>query len=274
MYKILILVILFFLASCQVLQEKLSPYSPDIAYKAADLKGVDMAGLDIEFLFNAKNKAPIPIKFSSIDSDILVDGQKLFKAKVPQGLELKANGDTDFKVAQRIEFKDITKDLLQLFKKDSLNISVDGLANVDLGKFGNTNVPIKANKEVPVPKPPVMKYESFKFVKNEFNLFDPKAICELKFKVSNPNKFPALINFINYGFSADGTKLADGKSPELKLNAGEEKSYSIPVTVSGKSGLDLIPKLTDMSNLKYLFEGTMNLNVGNTAPINLPFQLP
>lgn len=273
MYKFIIVLFLFTVYSCQALQNQLSTYAPDVFFKAADLKNIDMSGVDLDFTFSAKNKVPIPINFSAVKSQISVDGQKLFNANLPQGIQLKANSTSDFKVSQRIDFKDVSKDLLALFKKDQLNVQVDGTANFAMGKFGNADVPIKASKLVPVPKVPDIKVESFKFVKNQLDVLDPKALFELKFNVTNPNKFGVDMNFIKYSFVAENKKLVDGDAPAMNIGSNEQKSYTIPITLQGKEIITLVPKLKDFPNLNYKFNGNMNMNAGK-MPVDLPFQYP
>jgi LEA14-like dessication related protein len=259
--------------SCQILQEKLSTYAPDIFFKNANIKAIDMSGVNLNFLFSAKNKAPIPINFSSIQSQILVDGKKLLNASIPQGLQLKANGTSDFSVDQRIEFKDVTKDLLDLFKKDSLKVSVDGLAKFAMGQFGNADVPIKASHVVPVPKVPEIQFEKFEYVKTEASILDPKALFELKFKVMNPNAFGLDLNSIKYSFNAENLSLVDGTAAALNLSSKEQKSYSIPVTLKGRDMINMVPKLRNFSSLKYKFAGNMNLKAG-ALPLDVPFTYP
>ncbi|MCB1192308.1 MAG: LEA type 2 family protein [Leptospiraceae bacterium] len=260
-------------ASCQFLQQKLADYAPDILFKTANLKGIDLAGANIDFTFLAKNKAPIPIDFSSIKSQIFVDGKKLFNADIPQGLQLKANDTSDFTVSQRIDFKDVTSNLIEFFKKDTIDVKIDGISNFSMGKFGNKDIPFTANKSVPVPKLPTIKFGSFDFKKQGSSLFDPSALFDLKFSIANPNAFGIDLNFIKYSLTADNKNLLDGQAPALQLASKAEKEYNIPITLRGKEILSMLPKLKNFSSMNYNFNGNMNLNAGQ-IPLDLPYSYP
>ena len=267
------LVVFFWLNSCKTLQPYLSQYAPDILFKFAKLKGIDMGGVDLDFTFSAKNKVPIPINFSSIASQIYVDGKKLFNSNIPKGIQLKANGTSDFTFSPRVEFKDISRDLLEVFRKDTINVKVDGLAKFAMGQFGDANVPIDASKVVPVPKLPEIKFGSFKQKRTSTNIFNPEAIFDLNFTIANPNAFGVDLNFIDYSFAAENLKLIDGKAPALKLASKGSKSYTIPVRLRGSDMLNLVPKLRNFSSLNYQFKSKLNVNAGS-IPFDLPYSYP
>lgn len=261
------------LNSCQSLQPYLSQYAPDILFKTAKLVGMDMGGVNLDFTFSAKNKVPIPIQFSSIASKIYVDGKKLFNSDIPKGLKLKANGSSDFTVSPRIEFKDISRDLLEVFKKDTINVKVDGLAKFAMGQFGDANVPIDASKIVPVPKLPKIRFGSFQHKSTSTNVFNPQALFNLNFTIDNPNAFDLDLNFIDYSFAAENKNLVSGKAPALHLASKKSKSYTIPVKLSGTDLIQLVPKLKSFTNLNYQFKSKLNLNAGK-IPVNMPYTYP
>ncbi|MCB1158923.1 MAG: LEA type 2 family protein [Leptospiraceae bacterium] len=259
--------------SCQLLQDKLATYAPDISFSSANIKGIDMSGVDLDFSFLAKNKVPIPINFASVASKIYVDGVKLFDANVPKGIKLPASGSSNFTVSQRIEFKSITKDLLELFKKDSINVKVDGTSKFAMGQFGNADVPFNASHVVPVPKLPEIKFGSLDYKNINKSLTNPSALFELKFSIKNPNAFGLDMNFLKYSFTAENRNLISGQAPSLSLASKAEKSYSIPVKIEGQDIISLVPKLKDFSNLKYQFKSNMNLNAGK-IPFDMPYTYP
>lgn len=267
-FAFILLFILF--SSCQFIQQKLADYAPDILFKTANLKGIDLAGANIDFTFLAKNKAPIPIDFSSIKSKIFVDGKKLFDADIPKGLQLKANDTSDFTVSQRIDFKDVTSNLLEFFKKDTIDVKIDGISNFDLGKFGDKDIPFTASKVVPVPKLPSIKFDSFDFKRQGNSFLDPSALFDLNFTISNPNAFGIDLNFIKYSLTADNFNLLDGKAPALNLDSKAERHYNIPITLKGKEIIKMLPKLKNFSSMNYNFSGNMNLNAGD-IPLDLPY---
>lgn len=249
-----LLFLVFFLFGCDFLQQTAREYYPDISLKSVNFHSFDMQGIDLKFSYNVHNKAAFPINLSSLAFKLFADDNQVANVKSAQKISIPANGNSDLQFIQRVQFKDVVNTFSDLAKKDKLQMKLDGNVGFILSQtLGSIDVPINAQKEIPVPKLPKMKVVDFRFVNSEMNIFDPKATFNLKLSLQNPNSFPLDISRLNYKFNVEGKSLFDGMLQSLKIESGKTSVLNLPITLQGGEMVRLLPKLQDFSSLDYKF---------------------
>lgn len=266
--------VLFSLLSCQALQNELARYAPDVNLIDVKLASFDFEGADLDFQYEILNKANMALNFNRLQFDIALDGKRLIDADNKKNIEIEPLGKSQFTISQRLHYTEFADNLVALYKKDELNATLDGKVGVLLTRLNRSiEVPIEAEKIVPVPKIPKVTFKDFKFVNFDSNILNPTAKFELKFALDNPNAFDAVIDSLNYNFNAAGADIIGGSTRSVNVQAKKSTDMVVPVNLKGKQLFDLVPKLRDLSSDDYTLKGDMNLNVAGQN-LKIPYSLP
>lgn len=267
--------ILLQLSSCALLQGRLSEYAPEIKLKSVNLRGFDFEGADLEYVYSIRNKLSFGITFSKLAFQIAVDGKRMVDLKNDKNVAIKANETTEFTIVQRVRYVETVEAIFEFAKKDSVEIGLTGAVGVYINELvGSLEVPIEASKTVPVPKLPQVHFGSLDFDKmNLSNPLNPQATFTLRFNVRNPNPFEIKIPKIDYAFTAAGTNVVNGTKQNQTLAKQADSTISVPVNLSGRSIVDLVPKLRDLNSTDYRFTSAVEFAImGQT--VSLPFYYP
>ncbi|MFO1471589.1 MAG: LEA type 2 family protein [Turneriella sp.] len=273
--SLLLAILLIPQLSCALLQGTLSEYAPDITLKDVQLKGFDFEGADIEYIYSIRNKVGFGITFSKLAFQISVDGRRMIDAQNDKNVVIKAKETTQFSIVQRVRYVETVEAFIEFAKKDTVEIALKGNVGIYVNELiGTVNVPIEGAKVVAVPKLPQVHFGSLDFEKMNFsNPLNPQATFTLKFNVHNPNPFDVKIPRIEYDFTAAGTKVVSGAKQNQTLPKQADAMISVPVNLSGRNIVDLVPKLRDLNNNDYRFTSAVDVALmGQT--LSLPFYYP
>lgn len=267
--------VLFPLASCALLQGRFSEYTPEVRLKEVNLKGFDFEGADLEYIYTIKNKIGFSITFSKLAFQIAVDGKRMVDVKNDKNVAIKANDTTEFTIVQRVRYVETVEAIFEFAKKDSVVIGLTGAVGVYVNDLiGSIEVPIEASKTVPVPKLPQVHFGSLDFERmNLSNPLNPQATFTLRFNVRNPNPFDVKIPKVEYAFTAAGTNVVSGARANQVLKPQADSLVAVPVNLSGRNIVDLVPKLRDLNSTDYRFTSAVEFAImGQT--VSLPFYYP
>lgn len=249
-----VFMLLFSLTSCEFLQETAREYYPTVSLRSVDLADFDLNGVDLNFKYNIHNKAAFPINMNRLAFKIYVDGKQLTDMENSKKISIPANGDSALEFVHRFKFVETFQSLSALFKQDKVKVKLDGVTGFVLSQtLGSIDVPIKAEKEITIPKIPKVKVSSFKYVKTSFNPLNPKATFNLKLDVANPNTFALDVSRLNYKFNVKGKELFTGITKNINVSGKKSKEINLPITLQGVEIIKLLPELKNFSSLDYKF---------------------
>ncbi|MFZ5630260.1 MAG: LEA type 2 family protein [Spirochaetota bacterium] len=275
-YRLVVLsLILLPLVSCALLQGRFSEYAPEVRLKEVNLRGFDFEGADLEYIYTIKNKIGFSITFSKLAFQIAVDGKRMVDVKNDKNVAIKANDTTEFTIVQRVRYVETVEAIFEFAKKDSVVIGLTGAVGVYVNELiGSIEVPIEASKTVPVPKLPQVHFGSLDFERmNLSNPLNPQATFTLRFNVRNPNPFEVKIPKVEYAFTAAGTNVVSGARANQVLKSQADSLVAVPVNLSGRNIVDLVPKLRDLNSTDYRFTSAVEFAImGQT--VTLPFYYP
>jgi LEA14-like dessication related protein len=275
-YRLIVLsLVLLPLTSCALLQGRFSEYAPEVRLKEVRLKGFDFEGADLEYIYTIKNKIGFSITFSKLAFQIAVDGKRMVDVKNDKNVAIKAHDTTEFTIVQRVRYVETVEAIFEFAKKDSVVIALTGAVGVYINELiGSIEVPIEASKTVPVPKLPQVHFGSLDFERmNLSNPLNPQATFTLRFNVRNPNPFEVKIPKVEYGFTAAGTNVVSGARANQVLKPQADSLVAVPVNLSGRNIVDLVPKLRDLNSTDYRFTSAVEFAImGQT--VSLPFYYP
>ncbi|GAB4434304.1 MAG: hypothetical protein OHK0011_17440 [Turneriella sp.] len=263
------------LLSCAMLQGRLSEYAPEVRLKEVNLRGFDFEGADLEYIYTIRNKIGFSITFSKLAFQIAVDGKRMVDVKNDKNVAIKANDTTEFSIVQRVRYVETVEAIFEFTKKDSVVIGLTGAVGVYVNDLiGSIEVPIEASKTVPVPKLPQVHFGSLDFERmNLSNPLNPQATFTLRFNVRNPNPFEVKIPKVEYAFTAAGTSIISGARQNQTLAKQADASISVPVNLSGRNIVDLVPKLRDLNSTDYRFTSAVEFAIMGQN-VSLPFYYP
>lgn len=261
--------------SCALLQGRLSEYAPEVRLKEVNLRGFDFEGVDLEYIYTLRNKVSFGITFSRLAFQIAVDGKRMVDARNDKNVAIKANDTTEFTIVQRVRYVETVEAIFEFAKKDSVVVALTGAVGIYINEIiGSLEVPIEANKTVPVPKLPQVHFGSLDFERmNLSNPLNPQATFTLRFNVRNPNPFEIKIPKIEYAFTAAGTSVVTGTRANQTLAKQADAAIAIPVNLAGRNIVELVPKLRDLNSTDYRFTSAIEFAImGQT--VSLPFYYP
>lgn len=266
-------------SGCQTLQNSMQRYAPDVNLKDIQLADIGLSGAKVNFMYEMKNKTNVGLTFSRLLYNIKVDGKQFFNADNEKNVKLAPNGTSEFTIGHQIEYVEFAESLIDFFKKDKLNIDMDGKVGVLVSQqLGSVEVPINASKVINVPKLPDINFKDFKFkstnvnFSNPLSALNPEATFELSFGVKNPNSFNIDLSSVQYNFTADQRSLVDGNTGAVQLQSQKESTMNVPVTLKGRELLGMMDKLRDLSQVDYSFNGKMLLDVAGKN-LEIPYNL-
>ncbi|HMV34249.1 MAG TPA: LEA type 2 family protein [Turneriella sp.] len=275
-YRLFILSLLLLpLVSCALLQGRFSEFTPDIRLKEVNLRGFDFEGADLEYVYTIKNKIGFGITFSRLAFQIAVDGKRMVDVKNDKNVVIKANDSTEFTIVQRVRYVETVEAIFEFAKKDSVAIALTGAVGVYINELiGTIEVPIEASKTVPVPKLPQVHFGSLDFERmNLSNPLNPQATFTLRFNVRNPNPFEVKIPKVDYAFTAAGTNVISGARANQTLKPQADSLITVPVNLSGRNIVELVPKLRDLNSTDYRFTSAVEFAIMGQS-VSLPFYYP
>ncbi|MCP4138234.1 MAG: LEA type 2 family protein [bacterium] len=249
------------------------PTFPSIKLKGARLAGLDIEGMNVDFIFELTNTSSSDFFFADLQYKIIANGREVIDGSNTDKIEVKANSTGEVIISNRIPFVDAIDSLMDIFQKNMIDIKVDGSVGNFMGSFSDVKLSLSGENKFMMPKLPSLKFRDLKFQSANFNPFNPRATFLVRFDVSNPNPFPVSINEIDYTFTAEGRELVDGNSNYIYIGGGANETISIPVSLRGREIFKFVPKLKKFPNISYQFEGKINLEISGQG-INLPFRFP
>lgn len=263
------------LSSCELLQETARQYYPDVNLKSVDLASLDFEGVNLKFNYNIHNKAAFPINLNKLAFKIFVDGKQLIATHDNKKISIPAHGDSTLEFVHRFKYLETFESLSALFKKDKVKIKLDGVTGFLLTEaLGAIDVPIKAEKEITVPKIPQIKVLDFYFQGlNTQNILNPKATFNLKFSINNPNIFPLDISRIAYQFNVKNSQLFTGITNKIKVNKNQTSELNLPITLQGGELMKLLPALKNFQSLDYKFLSDIYFKVAGQE-LKIPLAYP
>lgn len=262
-------------SSCELLQQTAREYYPDVNLKSVDLASLDLEGVDLKFHYNVHNKAAFPINLNKLAFKIFVDGKQLIETRDNKKISIPANGNSTLEFMHRFKYFDTFDSLSALFKQDKVKIKLDGVTGFLLTEaLGSIDVPIKAEKEIVIPKIPKIKVLDFDFKGlNTNNILNPMATFNLKLAVNNPNIFPLDISRIAYKFHVKNSQLFTGIANSITVNKNKTSELNLPITIQGGELMKLLPELKDFQSLDYKFLSDIYFKIGKQE-LKIPLSYP
>ncbi len=90
-------------------------------------------------------------------------------------------------------------------------------------------------------------------------------------KVTNPAQLPVVIPTLSFQFQVEGNVLSEGTLRNVKTSTSPQFTIQIPFSISWRDIYNAIKTIHRKDSFNYLFKGTINLNVGSSTQLSIPF---
>lgn len=231
---------------------------PTARVVGADLKGLSIDGVSIDFDVEVKNPYRVPLPVGSLDYSLASDGRQFLSGASQSQGSIPARGIKTLKAPVTVRFGDLLGALQTVRPGKVIPYTADLRLGLDapneLG--GPIVVPIRKEGSLPIPAPPELELREIAW--EEMSLSSAKG--KLVLGVTNLNEFEAALTRLDYALSLGGTTVAKAKVSALpKLGAGESGEITLPISIKPMDlGLAAFNMLQG-SDTSYSLKGAMGV---------------
>lgn len=219
------------LGGCSSLEAALAGLEkPTARVVGADLKGLSIDGVSIDFDVEIKNPYRVPLPVASLDYALASEGKQFLSGAAPAQGSIPARGVKTLSAPVTLRFGDLISALGSVRPGKVVPYKADLRLGLDVPSElgGSVVLPISKEGEIPIPAPPTLDVVDVSW--DEMTLTSAKGKVILD--VTNINEFEAALTKLDYALSLGGTTVAKAKIDRLpKLGAGESARVTLPISI-------------------------------------------
>ncbi len=246
-------------SGCATLESALAGLEkPTARVVGANLKGMSLDGISIDFDVEVKNPYRVALPVGSLDYALASEGRQFLSgASASQG-SIPARGVKTLRAPVTVRFGDLLSALQTVRPGKVIPYTADLRLGLDVPNElgGPIVVPISKEGSLPIPAPPRIDVRDVSW--DEMNFTSAKGKVVLG--ITNLNEFEAALTKLDYALSLGGTTIAKTKVTKLpKLGAGETGEITLPISIKPMDlGLAVFNMLQG-SDTSYALKGSMGV---------------
>lgn len=231
---------------------------PTARIVGADLKGLSIDGVSVDFDVEVKNPYRVPLPVGSLDYALASEGKQFLSGAAPSQGTIPARGVKTLNAPVTIRFGDLLAALGSLRLGKVVPYKADLRLGLDVpNEFGGPVIlPISKEGSVPIPAPPRIEVRDIAWEDLTFLSAKGKVVLG----ITNLNEFEAALTKLDYALSLGGTTVAKAKVDKLpKLGAGESGEITLPISIKpSELGLAVFNMLQGRDT-SYALKGAMGI---------------
>lgn len=247
------------LASCASLDRALAGLEkPTAKVVGADLKGLSMEGVSIDFDVEVRNPYRVGLPVTALDYALATDGAQFLSGSAPGQGVIPARASKTLKAPVTIRFGDLMNAVQGLRLGKVVPYKADLKLGLDVpSEFGGPiSIPLSKESSVPIPAPP--RIDVVDVAWEELSLTSARGKVELD--VTNLNEFEAALTKLDYAFALGGTTIARAKVDRLpKLAAGQTGRITLPLSIRPSELGMAVFSMLQGREASYSLKGAMGL---------------
>jgi LEA14-like dessication related protein len=202
-------------------------YLPTVAFERLDLRSISWEDVDSDFVFSVHNPNPIDIDLARFDYALSFVGIEWVSGDNPDGLELLAEGTSEWALPMHIVFQDLY-DLVQATKgEDTIPFEIQGSFGFDT-TIGDIDLPYNADGNFPALRTPKVEFSRLQVKEIGFDT----AELELDLDITNEHGTNLWFKNFDYDVDLSGYDIGTGDVPELgEALAATESTLALPLSV-------------------------------------------
>ena len=245
------------LSGCSNLQNIAKAQKPQAQISSVTVTELSLTEVTLLAKVTVKNPNPVKLPGVSLTLDLNIDGKKIVAVTQPDSsISLPAKGSRDISLPITLKYTDLYKTVSGIREKSSVAYEINGRVSMKVPVLGDVSLPVRHKDTLPVPHLPDVSLVNVRM--EDASLTRLRLSFDLA--VSNPNSFGLKINTLSYQLSAAGKSLSSSKTEPLTLNAGERKTFSIPLSLSlSEAGSSVLRLLSGKSAVTYKLDGKADI---------------
>ena len=219
------------LVGCSSLEAALAGLEkPTARVVGADLKGLTLDGVLIDFDVEVRNPYRVPLPVGSLQYALASEGKQFLSGEAPSQGSIPARGIKNLRAPVTVRFGDILSAVQGVRPGRVVPYSADLTLGLDVpADFGGpVSVPISKEGEVPIPAPPRIEVRDVSWDELTYTSAKGKVVLD----ITNLNEFDAALTRFHYAIGLGGKTIASAKARNLPaLAAGETGEMVIPLNI-------------------------------------------
>jgi LEA14-like dessication related protein len=205
-------------------------YLPTVAFNNVKLHHIDFDKVDLSFLFDVNNPAPLKVALSSLSYALALEGTQLFQGDKADGVTLKPEAAAPLNFPMTLRWAD----LIELFKKikgrDELDFGLSGHLGFNT-PVGEARLPYDAAGAIPALHRPTFALQGIEL--KEFKPLDNRARIAINLGVTNHGGSVFSFKGFDYKLKLGGNSVASGIVDALgEVKADSTDRLTLPIDLS------------------------------------------
>lgn len=219
------------LGGCSTLEFALAGLDrPTARVVGADLKGLTIDGVSIDFDVEVKNPYRVPLPVGSLQYALASEGRQFLAGSAPSQGSIPARGVKTLSAPVTVRFGDLLAAVQTVRPGKVIPYKADLTLGLDVpDEFGGpVSLPISKEGSLPVPAPPRIDVRDISWDELSYTSAKGKVVLG----ITNLNEFEAALTGLNYSLGLGGKTVAKAKASKLpSLGAGESGELVIPLSI-------------------------------------------
>lgn len=263
-FTALSLSLVLFGSGCAFLKNLLGAFKqPTLSFSRAELLDVALSGATVNLHWNLKNENPVAIKLASLAYDFQVEGHPFVSGKPPNGLQVKANGNSFLSFPAHVEFKDLAQTIQVFLQKDVAAYTAKGQVGLQT-PIGVVTLPMQYSGSFDVPKLPGVSPGAPSLKRLDLS----GAAIAMPLVVTNKNRFGLPFNGLSGAVQLSGAKVGSTSIGAMnELGAGETRTVEVGIDVGFMQAGMAVMNAIQSRNVRIKYDGKLDV-AGFAVPIN------
>jgi len=256
-FPLLLILMTLLLTGCSNLQNMAKAQKPQAQISSVTVSQLSLTEVTLLAKVTVKNPNPFKLPGVGLTLDLNIGGKKIVTVVQPDSsISLPAKGSRDITLPVTLKFTDLYRTVSGIKDTSSVAYEITGRINMKVPLLGDVSLPLSHKDTLPIPQLPDVSLQKVSVQEASFT----RLRLTVDIAISNPNAFALNINTLNYQLSAAGKTLTSSSIKPLKLNTGERKTLSVPLSLSlSEAGSSVLRLLTGKAAVTYTLNGEMGI---------------
>jgi LEA14-like dessication related protein len=205
-------------------------FLPTVKFDRVKLRDIDFDKVDLTFLFNVNNPAPLKVALSSLSYALALEGTQLFEGNKPDGVTLKAAAEAPLKFPMTLRWAELVELFQKIKGRDELDFGLSGKLGFNT-PVGEAKLPYDAAGTIPALHRPKFALKGIKL--KEFKPLQNRARIAINLGVTNHGGSAFQFKGFDYKLKFGGNQVAKGIVASLGEVAADTTSrLTLPIDLS------------------------------------------
>lgn len=275
MKKIILLsIVLIILSGCNTLRDLSNIQKPSVRYSKMSVDDISFSDVTLLFDFEVDNPNSFGVSADQYRYEFFINGEEFVTGIQTENLRIAGQSKSIVQVPVSLTFSEVFDTIGSVARRDSIAYRISSEVQFDIAGIGRQRVPVSAEGELPIPKPPRIELDNFNV--KELSFSGAEMVASIR--VQNPNSFGISFADAYYNLEVNGNEwLNTTLDRDLNLDGSQSELITIPIRLnSSQMGSVMIDMLKGEKEFQYQLNGSASVSAdirGFSGFETLPFNL-